>query len=131
MRRIFHHYESLEECRAGFWRFPSAEERKPMVFAAAWLLAEPRVFRIAVKRVVVEWPFSCEHNLTAAGANRIAWLGQASCCIALGVPEELTRLAWHSLTPTQQDEANRVAAEALQAWETLHISRTQEDTSNG
>ena len=67
-------------------------------------------------RVVNEWPLSCEHNLTA-DCNRQAWIGQAACCLALGVPEDITREAWHMLTQSQQDEANRKADEAILVWE--------------
>jgi hypothetical protein len=63
------------------------------------------------------WPVSCEHNLSCTGMNRQAWIGHAACCIATGCPEHITRLAWHTLTQKQQDEANAKADFAIKTWE--------------
>ena len=52
--------------------------------------------------------------------NRRAWLGHAGCCIAVDSPEDLTRLAWHTLTTEQQERADAVAEEAIATWERMH-----------
>ena len=39
--------------------------------------------------------------------NRLAWLGHAGTCFALGVPEDCTREAWHNLSMVEQDLANK------------------------
>ena len=109
-RRIYHHYERLEEYAAGMWRMVTGDERKQYADAAAVLMKDPERFKASMLRAVDEWRYSGEHNLTSMASNRIAWLGHAGCCIAVQAPEDVTRQAWWTLTKRQQDEANRVAA---------------------
>lgn len=114
------------------WRVVTGEERKEYERKAAALMKDPDAFKTAMVQATVSWPFSCEHNLTSMASNRIAWLGHAGSVIATGAPEDITRAAWWTLTPAQQDEANRVAAEALHMWEDRYTqSRTTERPPNG
>jgi hypothetical protein len=83
-------------------------------------MANSEAFQEAMARALIEWPRSCEHNLSAENINRIAWLGHAGCCVARGCPEEATRAAWHTLTVDQQNEANRVAGIVLAKWDHMH-----------
>jgi hypothetical protein len=71
------------------------------------------------------WPKSCDANLTAESVNRIAWLGHAGCCIATKSPEEATRVAWHTLDQSEQDEANRAAEEVLNVYLMRRRKQTQ------
>lgn len=118
--RVFHHYEDLEEYQAGLWKRPTGFVRKQFVEAAADLMKCTDEFKLAMEQAVEEWPKSCAHNLTSLDSNRIAWLGHAGCSIATGSPEECTRVGWHTLNSAEQDEANRVAAEVLEAWDANH-----------
>lgn len=116
LERVFHHYEQWEEYHAGLWRVVRGKERQNNIDAAADLLRCPDEFREVLRQIITTWPVSCEANLTSADGNRIAWLGQAACCLAVGSPEENTRAAWHTLTQDEKDDANRVAAEVLAEW---------------
>jgi hypothetical protein len=115
--RIFYHYEELEEYHAGMWRIVRGEQRKRNIEAASDLMRCPDEFKEAMMSAIKAWPKSCEANLTADGLNKIAWLGHAGCCLSVGSAEENTRAAWHTLGPTEQDDANRVAAEVLAFWQ--------------
>lgn len=99
------------------WRIVPAEERQAFVRIVADLMRNAPAFKTAMLRATHEWPYSCEHNLTCTSMNRIAWLGHAGCCIAHEAPEDLTRLAWHTLNTNEQDAANAAAAEVLADWE--------------
>lgn len=121
--RIFHPYDQLEEFHAGMWRIVKGSQRKDYIAAAADLMRSPDDFREALLAVVEKWPISCEANLTSDSSNRIAWLGQAACCLAVNSPEEATRVAWHTMPVDDQIEANRIADEALQLFLTRHRSR--------
>jgi hypothetical protein len=124
LKRVYHHYERLEEFMCGMWRIvTTTEKRRPYRDAAAALMRDPEAFKAAMLRAVHEWTFSCEHNLTSMASNRIAWLGHAGTCLATSAPEDITREAWWTLTPSEQDEANRVAAEALAVWERQYIAQ--------
>lgn len=122
MKRIFHHHDKWEEHKAGMWRTVHGSAREQFIQAAGDLMRAPQAFKSAMLKAVYEWKHSCEANLTSIAVNRQAWLGHAGCCIATGSPEECTRLGWHTLTATEQDEANRVADEAIAEWERNHLS---------
>ncbi len=116
-KRIYHHYEKLEEFKAGMWQVVHGPKRQEHILNAGNLMRDPAAFKRAMSLAIQLWPRSCEANFTASSVNQIAWLGHAGCCIAAGSTEECTRLAWHTLTRPQQDEANRVAAEVLATWD--------------
>ena len=68
-------------------------------------------------RVVKEWRYSCEHNLTDRSQNRRAWVGHAACALAFQCPEDIVRQAWGHLSEQQQNEANAQADIAIGYWE--------------
>lgn len=105
------------------WQTVAGYEKVDFIRAAARLMRAPGEFRVAMQKATINWPFSCEHNLTATSVNRLAWLGHAGCYVQTGSPEMCTRAGWHRLTQSQQDEANRVAGEVLHDWEIQHHSR--------
>lgn len=75
-------------------------------------------------------PLACEHNLTEPAMNRLAWIGHAACCMAIGCPEETTRQAWGLLNDEQRVLANQEAEKALNEWlneyQASHIAMEQE-----
>jgi len=116
--RVFHTWDKWECYPAGFH-----ENRVPWL---AWtddearevyqlFLRNDRLFRAALERVLAEWPVSCEHNLTNQNMNRLAWLGQASACIAFRIPSAY-RGGFYLLTKEEQDRANDTALEYLNRW---------------
>ena len=115
-KRVYHPYHLWEEYHAGMWVVTAGEKRKAHAIAAKNLMRNPNEFREAMLRAVNEWPISCEVNLTASSINQRAWLGHAGCCIAVGSPEDCTRLGWHMLNEEEQDKANAAADEAIEEW---------------
>lgn len=81
---------------------------------ARFLSSTPE-FEAALRRVIKEWKNSCEHYLSNENMNRIAWLGQAAACIALGIPSGF-RGGFYYLPKEKQDKADSVALDALNAW---------------
>lgn len=116
MTRIWLPYDQLEEHEHGMWRRVPAPEQEGYIIAAHDLMARPDAFLGAMLRVVVEWPNSMAAAMTTPSLNQRAYMGHAGCCLAVGSPEDLTRLAWHRLRPDEQDEANAMADEAIAAW---------------
>jgi hypothetical protein len=114
--RVFHHYELWEDWRAGFYRDVEPYEVNELIGSACSLLSDSERLRRSMMRVVRQWPFSAEVNLTNLGCNRQAWLGQAACCIELGVPEQLTRQAWGLLLESHRVRANAVADSVINLW---------------
>lgn len=115
--QVFYHYTLLEEHQAGLWRTTKPAEREALTDAAYRLMRNPKRFLAAMLKAIAEWPYSMEAAMTTPSLNQRAWMGHAGCCIATGSPEDLTRLAWHRLTPRQQDAANAAADLAIEFWQ--------------
>lgn len=114
--RIFHTYDKWECFKAGFYKSQAEGMTKEEAEQAyAEFLSDDDKFRDALKKVITEWKYSCEHYLTNGAMNRIAWLGQASMCYATGVPSVFCS-GFNLLTEEQQQHANEIALEALNEW---------------
>ena len=115
--RIFHPFDKWECYQAGFYKTASkdypSKERAEIVYAQ--FLANKQKFSAALEHVISEWKHSCEHYLTNVSMNRIAWLGQAAACYALGLPA-IYRGGFFILTENQQREANETALVYLNKW---------------
>jgi ParB-like chromosome segregation protein Spo0J len=119
-RRIFHTYELWECHKAGFYNSSKPGMTKSECEEAyRKFLADIPRFSVALDRVIVEWKNSCEHYLTNTSMNRIAWLGQAACCIDTGIPSEF-RAGFFLLTEAEQVAANETALIYLNKWLTAN-----------
>lgn len=98
------------------WKQIPIEQRESMINKSRDLMINVSAFYDAMKSVVDNWVYSCEANLTASVINHQAWLGHAACAINHNAPEDLTRLAWSTLTKEQQDLANNAADKAKEYW---------------
>lgn len=122
MKRIFHTWDEWECYPAGFYENRPANKNLTdddcrQIYRD--LLADIPRFREALSRVITEWPNSCEHYLTNERMNRIAWLGQASLCIAEGIPSRY-RGGYMQLNDDQKVAADLAALDALNEWLTRH-----------
>lgn len=117
MQRIYHTWDKWECYPAGFYenRPPAGMTASDAVKSYAEFLRDDEKFGAALGRVITEWKMSCEHYLTNETMNRIAWLGQASACIALGLPS-CFRGGFNLLSDDEQRRANSIALEALNRW---------------
>ena len=118
MKRIYHTWDEWECYPAGFYENRPAnkdltDDDCRETYRA--LLADIPRFRAALNRVITEWHNSCEHYLTNERMNRIAWLGQASLCIAEGIPSRY-RGGYMLLTDEQKLAADLAALDALNTW---------------
>jgi len=123
MKRIYHTWDKWECYPAGFYDDrPQARKdaKKPELEAEyAAFLADSEKFRAALSGVLSSWRNSCEHYLSNENMNRVAWLGQAAACFAIGVPSAY-RGGFHLLSEDQQRMADSVALEALNIWLARH-----------
>ena len=114
--RVFHTYDKWECCKAGFYK-NAAEGRTKKECEEIYrnFLSDIPRLKKALDRVVTEWKNSCEHYLTNAAMNRLAWLWQASVCIETGIPA-VFRGGFDLLSDGQQQKANAAALEHLNVW---------------
>lgn len=123
MERVFHPYTAWEEFKHGMWRQVTAQERRAFLDEAVMFTGNAPLYGSYMRRVIDEWPLSCEHNLTNTDMNRLAWVGHAACCLAIRCPEDITRAAWARLSQRQQDEANAQAQAAVDTWEARYCEK--------
>ena len=117
MNRVYHTFDKWECYPAGFYENRPAVEMTEDECHEAYraLLADIPKFEAALDRVITEWRFSCEQYLSNERMNRIAWLGQASLCIACGIPS-CFRGGFNRLSKPQQGAANNSALDYLNKW---------------
>lgn len=114
--RVFHTYEKWECYKAGFYATTKEGMTKDQCQEAyREFLSDVDLFSETLGKVITEWPHSCEHYLTNVAMNRIAWLGQAAACYALGIPSTF-RGGFSLLSPKEQDRANMIALDYLNRW---------------
>lgn len=116
MKRVYHTWDRWECYPAGFYdnKHPTLDEDQCRDLYASFLRDIPG-FERAMGRVLIEWPNSSEHYLSNESMNRIAWLGQASMCIAHGVPSQF-RGGFNRLSTDEQQAANLAALKFLNIW---------------
>lgn len=110
---IWHPYWKLEEVKNNMWG--SVNHRKTWLEIAILFTGNAELYGEWMLKVVEEWQFSCEHNLSKSGDKR-AWIGHAAVALAIKCPEDIVREAWSYLTIEQQDKANAKASEAIDYW---------------
>ena len=116
LKRIYHHYRNWEEVSAGMWEKLPLDQEKVFLAKAIEFTGNAELYGSYMIKIVDQWPISCEQNLSNTSMNRLAWIGHAACCLAIGCPEYLTRKAWSFLSRKQQDDANDRAREAVDLW---------------
>lgn len=114
--RIFHTFDKWEAVGAGFF-LPGLKgrDKKECEYEYGVFLSDSKAFAEGIEKVFELWPNSCEHNLTNSSMNRIAWIGQAAACAAVGLPSTY-RGGFSALDKEQQNAANEVALNYLNDW---------------
>ena len=115
IKRIYHHCDKLEE--AMMWGTCKPSEKEMLIENSYDLLTSPEDFLNACRDVLIQWPYSSEHNLSERAQNRQAWIGWAACCVNHDSTEYTTRNAWRHLTEQQKETANYIAQQIIEEWE--------------
>lgn len=113
MNRIYHPYWLWEDYKAGFYDNCSGESKKEKKELAVKMFMSKALTKKYMMRVVEEWRCSCEHNLTNESMNKIAYVGQAACCIYGGVPSTVTMEIWSTLPQNVRDRSDEIARNTI------------------
>lgn len=116
MKRIYHPYWLWEDYKAGFYENISGEQKKEMISKVLELFNSESLTKEFMNKVITDWKYSCEHNLTNESLNKIAYIGQGACCIYAGVPNTITMEAWSLLDKEIQNRANNIAEKTIETW---------------
>jgi hypothetical protein len=113
--RIFHTFDKWECHKHGFFASTvqgMTNDEAVQKFAEFFKKDD---FKYWATKVSNEWKHSCEQNLTNSSMNRIAWLGQASVCLAYQIPSKYCS-GWNLLTNEEQEKANQIALDVINEW---------------
>ena len=114
-KQIFHHFSKWEDYKYGFYN-STCQDTEDHIKKSIDLLSNQKEFYKYAKKVITEWVFSCEQNLTDPSLNKIAYIGQSACCLANNTPAFVTRNAWSYIDEIDQRLANNTAKEVLKEW---------------
>lgn len=116
MERIYHPYWLWEDFKNGFYDNISGEKKKELSFKVIELFNDSKLTKENMMRVINEWKYSCEHNLSNDSMNKIAYLGQGACCLYAGIPNSITMESWSLLSKERQKKSDKIANEVLEIW---------------
>lgn len=117
MKRIYHPFWLWEDFKAGFYDNISGEKKKELSLKVLELFNNPKATKEFMLRVINEWKYSCEHNLTNDSLNKIAYIGQGACCLYAGIPNSITMESWSLLSKDVQKRSDEIAKEVISIWE--------------
>jgi hypothetical protein len=117
MKRIYHHYNKWEDYKSGFYNNTSAKEKEKYISKVFDLFNNEELTNKYMSKVINEWKCSCEHNLTNLSMNRVAYIGQAACCIYANVPNLITMYAWKFLSDDVRTRSDKIALKKILIWE--------------
>lgn len=117
MDRIYHRYELWECYKSGFFKNISGEEKTEKAKHVIELFENSELTEKYMQRVIDEWKYSCEHNLTNLALNRIAWLGQSACCLYKEIPYSITMENWRFVSEEKKKIACDIAEKLITEYE--------------
>lgn len=123
MKRLYHPYYLWEDDKNGMYDLTeeytnlTEKETEELSLKAKELLCNEKEFFLIAKKVITEWKYACEQNLSNRGRNRQAWIGQASCNYKFKISEYITKYGWRLMSIEEQERANKVADKIIDIWE--------------
>lgn len=120
MTRIFHPFDKWEDYKFNFYGGICEYDHDKTLQTYANLLRNLNVFEDALKVIISEWKYSCEHNLSNESMNRIAYLGQAANALVNKVPHNVSMGGYNLLTKEEQTAADKLAEKYLNLWLVKH-----------
>lgn len=130
MKQVFHHYTKWECCKNGFYDDTCKYSKKEAMQMYCDFLSNPKLFEKYLNKVINEWKYSCEQFLTNKSINKIAWLGQASMCMAKGMPAKF-RSGFYLMSKVEQKIANNLAYRYYLKWKRKYSNTLRNGKSKG
>jgi hypothetical protein len=116
LKRIYHPYTLWEDYKAGFYDNVSGKAKQSKIDKVLEMFNSSKLTEKYMNKVIDEWVYSCEHNLTNESMNKIAYIGQAACCLYAGVPCDLTMRGWKLLSQDIRDRSDKIANKLINKW---------------
>ena len=125
MKRTYHHYTKWECFNSGFYEIITGDERVEKIQSVIEMFNSEQCTEKYMNKAINLWPNSCDHFLSNVSNNRIAYIGQAACCIYDEVPNLVTMEAWKVLDYSVQKRSNNIAQLLILKWEKLKKLETK------
>lgn len=116
MDKIYHHYTLWEDWKAGFYNNISGDAKKEKIQSVLTMFQSKELTNEYMNKVIETWKYSCEQNFTNESINKVAYLGQAACCIYGSVPSTITMEAWSLLDNKTKERSNNIALNTIKKW---------------
>jgi hypothetical protein len=117
MERIYHHYGKWEDHKHNFYDNCSGDKKKQLIDRCISTFKDFALFELMCYRVINEWRYSCEHNLSNPSMNKIAYIGQAVMALCFNCPNTVTMESWGFLNEETRLKCNEIAGLYLKKWE--------------
>lgn len=117
MKRVYHRYENWECYKSGFFSNISGPEKTQLELKVIEMFSSSDTTEKYMREVVEKWVNSCEHNLSNISLNRVAWLGQAACCLYAKIPYKITMNHWRFLDKERQKISCDIAEKIILEFE--------------
>ena len=115
MERIYHNYLLWEDYKNGLYEIGIITDEK--ILNSLNILTNQDLFWDVMCQMQIDWKFCFEQNLSNTEMNRLAWLGQASCCYETGNEFNITIRAWHLMNDIDKKNANNTAQMMVNLYE--------------
>jgi len=116
LKRIYHPYNLWEDYKAGFYDNVSGKAKQSKIDKVLEMFNSSKLTEKYMNKVIDEWVYSCEHNLTNESMNKIAYIGQAACCLYDSIPSTITMECWRLLSDDVQERSNLLALSVIKKW---------------
>lgn len=116
LKRVYHPYWLWEDYQKGFYNNCSGSVKQSKINSCINMFNSYELTKEFMYKVVNEWKYSCEHNLTNESVNKIAYIGQGACCLYDGIPNTVTMECWSKLSKEVQERSNILAEEVINYW---------------
>lgn len=114
MKQFYAKYTEWEDYKNGMY---TTELQNKLIIHIKNLLCDEDMFLNTAIEMVKNWEISAKVNLTNKSCNRIAWVGQASCCYKLGANELTVKKAWSEIPEDLKTKANNIANKIVKSYE--------------
>jgi len=116
-KQIYHHYKLWEDYKNGFYKTCDKKQKELKILKVLEMFNSKILTEKYMNKVVNEWTYSCEQVFKNKSINKIAYLGQAACCVYAKVPNLITMYAWKFLSFEVQERSNKIAEKKILEWE--------------
>ena len=117
IKQIYHPYNLWEDYKNGMYSVPNTKDKEMHKEAVISFFNDIRLTEMYMEMVIIEWPRSSEHNLSNRSINRVAYIGQAACCLFKKIPNISTMYAWKFLDINVRCMADKIALKTILKWE--------------